>query len=321
MLNYEDYETNNLEKIDAKISPFSEMTREEREFLNGLLRYHKPKKILEVGVSAGASSAIMLNACCDWEAEIHSIDYVDKWYNDASKDTGFLINKMMPDLAAKWHLHTGAIAAKFMDDIGGDIDFCLLDTTHVNPGEFLDFLMVFPYLKPDAIIVIHDVSLHTVNYKLPFGDVLTTCGTLFSALRGTRFLPSKTNHKFFPNIGAIKLSADLKDDLWPFFNLLTLPWRGVEKSNWSYLEADEWSYMEKFIARHYPAELQIFFSKIIEYKNCRAYDAVNEEKHPVNETQKCFVKVVINFVKSYLLFPWYVYKTYKKMERVERLLR
>jgi len=316
IMNYEDYETSHLDKIDDKLSQLTEMRREEREFLNGLIRYHKPKKILEVGVSAGASSLIMLNAA-DYGAEVHSIDYVEDWYHDSSKKSGFLATELAPTLAAKWHLYSGTIAAKFMDEIGGDIDFCLLDAAHINPGEFLDFLMVFPYLKPDAIIVLHDVSIHARFSHDPSFDPYVTCGTLFSVLRGSRFLPSKTTHEFFADIGAIKLAPNLNEDLWPFFHLLTLPWKKAGgHNNWDYLKPEEWRYLETFIARHYPAELQTFFQKILAFHNLRKAYTLGKSyttRKKYSHKHRSSLKTAIKFIKSYFLFPWYVYKTYKKL--------
>jgi len=280
MMSYEDYGVEHLNKIEAQIAPHSEMTREEREFVNGLVRYHKPKKILEVGISAGASSLILLNAGADYGAQVHSVDYAEAWYQDYSKKTGFLVGEQAPDLAAKWNSYIGTISARFMDQIGSDIDFCLIDTTHCNPGEFLDFLMVLPYLKEDAIVVLHDVGIHTVNYRDENFDMLTTCSVLYSVLRGKRLLPSRTSQEFFANIGAVKLTPTSRDDLWAFFNLLTLPW--INKwSNWNYLLPEEWSYLEQFVARHYPIDLSSFFQKIILYKDTRKnYEAEKKNESP-----------------------------------------
>jgi hypothetical protein len=36
------------------------------------------------------------------------------------------------------------LALRFMDTIDGEIDFCFIDTAHVNPGEIFDVLMVLP---------------------------------------------------------------------------------------------------------------------------------------------------------------------------------
>ena len=48
-------------------STINEMSYLERCFLNGIIRQTKPKKILELGVSAGGSSAIILNAIKDFD--------------------------------------------------------------------------------------------------------------------------------------------------------------------------------------------------------------------------------------------------------------
>lgn len=126
----------------------SEMTYLERKFLNGVVRTVKPKKILEVGVAAGGGSAIILNAIKDIkDSFLYSIDYSEAYYRDCTKKTGFIVDEQFHDLKSKWKLYTGGLAAKFMYEIGGEIDLCLLDTAHSNPGEFIDFLIILPYLK------------------------------------------------------------------------------------------------------------------------------------------------------------------------------
>jgi len=323
-MKYEDFETNWLDRINEKISPYCEMSLEEREFVNGLIRYHKPKKILEIGVSAGGSSAILLNAAADYGAEVHSVDYLAHWYSDPSKESGFLVKEQFPELAEKWHFHHGSIAAKFMEKIGGDIDFCLIDTMHCNPGEFLDFLMVLPYLKSEAIVVLHDVSLNTqvgkfdhVFKRIESYDRATTCNTLFSVLRGQRQLPSrKPLDQRFANIGAVKLASEIKQDPWPFFNLLTLPW-----VDWYYLKKEEWDFLRKFIAEHYSPDMQSFFREIVDYKNMRQTFKISKDFSQKRHVLKLgYGKVLTNFIKSYFLFPWYVYKTYDGLKSIRRNL-
>ena len=149
-----DYENNILEEILDKINS-SEMTNLERKFLNGVIRQVKPKKILEIGVAAGGGSSIILNAIKDIENSVlYSIDYSEKYYRNNSKDTGFIVNENFSYLKDKWKLYTGGVSAKFIEEIGADIDLCLLDTVHSNPGEFLDFLMILPYLKKNLYLVL-----------------------------------------------------------------------------------------------------------------------------------------------------------------------
>lgn len=259
-----------LYEVENKISNYSEMSIEQRKFLNGLLRTLKPKKILEVGISAGASSSIILNAIKDLaDSKLYSIDYNTNWYRDNKKLSGFLVMDNFPNLMDKWNLYTGGVSAKFMEEIGGDIDFFLLDTMHCNPGEFLDYLMVLPFLKKNAVIVIHDLILHTsifgeFNYK----DFSTNC-ILFSSLKGEKFLLKKDNHSYdkekhhiklidisgIPNIGAIKLDDNIMSYSQDIFMLLTLPWYYTPTD-------DDYLNILNLFIKYYPENLVNMFERI-----------------------------------------------------------
>ena len=229
----------------------SEMTYLERCFLNGIIRQTKPKKILELGVSAGGSSAIILNAIKDFDnAKLYSVDYSEKWYVDNSKNTGFIIDEKFSNLKNKWKLYTGGTAAKFMDEIGGEIDLCLIDTMHVNPGEFLDFLIVLPYLKKNAILILHDIALHH-TYK----NCITN-GILFSCLKGKKLSFNEGLWNRFANIGAVILDENIKDNILDYLYLLTLPWE--------YLPTDNDIYeCQKLFSKNYEEEFVDTFMNIM----------------------------------------------------------
>jgi predicted O-methyltransferase YrrM len=61
------YETNIFNNIKEKLykKKCSIMWGNQREFINGIIRKIKPKKILELGVAFGGSSIIILNAIKD----------------------------------------------------------------------------------------------------------------------------------------------------------------------------------------------------------------------------------------------------------------
>lgn len=234
----------------------SEMTYIQRCFLNGALRQVKPKKILELGVSAGGSSAIILNSIKDIEGSfLYSIDYSTQYYRDSSKKSGFLVNDKFNNLSNKWKLYTGGLSAKFIDEIGDGIDFCLLDTMHCNPGEFIDFLTILPYLKKNAVLVIHDTSLY-VHFQH-----CITCGVLFSSLKGIKMTPNENIFSTIGNIGLVILDDDIKERIFDYFYLLTLPW--------SYLPSNEdIVIIENFIKRHYGDKYsKMFLSIALHYKD------------------------------------------------------
>lgn len=45
-----------------------------------------------------------------------------------------------------------------MENIGKEIDMVLIDSAHFEPGEILDFIIVLPFLKQEAIVVMHDIA-------------------------------------------------------------------------------------------------------------------------------------------------------------------
>ena len=269
--NFENYivdEINNILDYETIGNKISEMTYLERKFLNGIIRQVKPKKILEIGVAAGGGSSIILNAIKDIDNSLlYSIDYSKKFYRDKHKNSGFIVEEKFPHLLAKWKLYTGGVAAKFIDEIGGNIDLCLLDAMHSNPGEILDFLMILPYLDKNAVIVIHDIF--TSN----------TCLTLFNTMRGKKII-FKDKDEIFNNygIGAVILDDNIMDYIFDYFFLLKL--------NWNYMpsDADIETIIELF-KKHYSKDLINFFIKVsnINKKNFYMHAHMNKEINKINK--------------------------------------
>ena len=149
------YETDIYNNIKSKIIgfPCKSMWFNQREFINGVVRRFRPKKIVEIGVEEGCASSIILNAIQDLDdSHLYSIDLNDK-------DTiGKCVRILFPNLMSKWTLYKGNIATKFMENIGRDIDMVLIDSAHFEPGEILDFIIVLPFLKKGAVILMHDIA-------------------------------------------------------------------------------------------------------------------------------------------------------------------
>lgn len=221
--NIEYFDNDILCNLDSRIFQYSLMSDIERKFLNGIVRKEKPKKILELGVCAGGSSAIILNAIKDnKDAIVYSIDYTTHCYNDKDKKVGWVVDHYAADLTDKWRLYTNGLASDFLDEIGGEIDMCLIDTVHVNPGELLDYLMVLPFLKKNAIIVLHDISLHLLPHN---ENAITNC-ILFSAMQGDKTYPKSENvGRGFPNIGAAIIDKESQiQHITDILMLLGLEW-------------------------------------------------------------------------------------------------
>jgi predicted O-methyltransferase YrrM len=248
-------EQNILGALNPEYQKYNEMAPYERAFLNSLILRKKPKKVLELGVSAGGSSVVILNAIKDMpDTKLYSVDYLAHWYKDSNKKVGFIVDEY-PDLKTDWTLYTGGLVSEFIDEIGGAIDFCFIDTAHSNPGEILDFLIILPYLTQDCTIVFHDVALHSI-YRNP--NEITNC-LLMSTITGEKLTAPIPHGQMFSNIGGVTLNSDTRSNIWDIFNLLCL--------NWSYMpQGKDIDSARNIMERFYEPNLMEFFDKIVYYQ-------------------------------------------------------
>lgn len=244
------------------IAKYTEMHLEERAFVLEKIKELKPKKILTVGIASGSNEVLILdylekNKLLD-EVEFYSIDYNTYYYKDNAKRSGFLIDELVPHLKKYHKLYTPGLALNYIKDIGKDIDFLLIDTVHSVPGEALDFLMILPYLKENANILMHDLSMH-VLCETPFRNV---CAILFLAFEGEKhYLKKKYTpyDPYFQSIGSCTLASNQMQEyiLERYFRVLSLPWL--------YFPSDEeLSLCASFIKEHYTKDFYELFLRIID---------------------------------------------------------
>jgi len=236
-INFDDiefFEENALAKVEKSLlgeisgtkHKKSEMTHKERAFLNGIIRKTKPKTIVEIGLSAGGSTCVILNAISDMEdAKLYSFDYNTNWYWEKTlknaRKTGFLLEETVPELMSKWELYTGGVPCKYFDEhLPKDgIDIAFIDTAHENPGEHLNILEILPYMKKNGIVILHDTVYHTLHSANG-----TTCHVVLNTLKGKHISLNSEETMGLPNIGAIVLDENVDDMLLPLFSNVSLPW-------------------------------------------------------------------------------------------------
>jgi predicted O-methyltransferase YrrM len=217
----------------------------EKKFINGLIRTIKPKKIVEIGVSKGGSSALILNAIKDIkDAKLFSIDKSIYCYKERSKKTGYLIQEKFPELMDKWTLYTGGITSEFIETIGDNIDLVFIDTVHFTPGEMLDWLMVLPFLKNEAVVILHDAFFLYHHGKVSKKKSMTSNNQLLCYIRGELILPHYGNSIFARNIGALKLSSEQKKYYYQYFLALGIQWEYMPNEN-------ELKIMRDFFMKYY----------------------------------------------------------------------
>lgn len=251
--------------MEDQISALSEMTHEERWFLHAALLQHRPKKILEAGVSAGGSSAVILNAIQDQEdAVLHSVDICKAWYKNPQQTTGFLGQSLFPAMQDRWHLHLGQDISFVMEDIGQDIDFVVLDTLHTHPVESLNFLAMLPFLRDGCTVILHDIFHHILDPR-PQG-LNNACAILFSAVVADKELP-EANSTHWPNIGKFTVTPQTRAHVQNIFISLSLCW-GVD------VQDDILEQSAFLFEKYYTAQSCALFKKIRGYR--KAFRAVRE---------------------------------------------
>ena len=124
------------------------MTREEGEFLYGLVRSIKPNFCVETGTHKGLSSCYIGQALKDNGAGVlHTCDPVDLM-QDAAIATAGLADQV------KFHLTRG------VDLPGtGTIDFLFIDGFHGMQDVLDEFVTFRPRLAENAIVAFHDCDL------------------------------------------------------------------------------------------------------------------------------------------------------------------
>ena len=191
-----------------------EMTEFDSAFLCNIIKKEHPKKIVEVGIAAGATTAIIVECLEELGTpyEMFSVDYSEKYYRYIGDFmSGFMAEDLLKrkEKAGKHQFLLGGGVHQFIDQIGNDIDFLILDTMHTLPGELLDFIVLFKHLSKNAIVCLHDISL---NNRVRKFEYMNATNVLFHSVVGEKYMnyiSNNGNEKVdYPNIGAFRINED-----------------------------------------------------------------------------------------------------------------
>lgn len=266
------------EKIGSNASELSE---EEHGFICGLIKKNRPQKILELGVSGGGTSILILNCLQKLkmnDTKMYSVDLSKSYHYNPEKPCGFQIKEARKYLENidNHTLMLGKILPEVIEEIAkdGKIDFLILDTTHYLPGELMDFAVSIPFLADDAIIVLDDISFWyegenrwAFSTKILF-DLCETSDKCyayspdgFAKMVGFR-MPSKTNN-------------------WQksIFDALSMPW--------SYYEEDQVKVYKSIVDKYFSTEIRSSFESAVKI-NKYALDKKKNIKNIIKDIlRKC----------------------------------
>ena len=227
----------------------AEMNEFQHAFVAGLFKKYKPRKILEIGIAAGGTTCF-LHECkkkYGYKLEIFSVDKFENYYRVPSKKTGHLLKEMVmcdgyEDILEYQHLLIGKSIPFYIEEIGNNVDFLIIDTTHALPGELLDFFVCLPYLKEGAIVVLHDTVCNILENSNSFATKI-----LFDVVKAKKIVNFNVDEEKYtglPNIMAFEITEDTKVNAKDVLSALTL--------NWQYgLEDDEKLKYAQLISKNY----------------------------------------------------------------------
>ena len=245
--------------------------------INGLIRKLKPKNLLEIGVARGGSSILILNAIKDFpDSRLVSIDIREQFFGNREKKTGYLVKEKFPELANKWTLFLGDLPYKFLPKLNLKFDFLFLDSAHVIPGEVMNLIEIFPFLKENAIIVLHDITWHffpvyKTIYNIFDSKVMPSQIFLMSSLIGEKILLPEGDNNFI-NIGVVCLSKNQKKYYLDYFLLLM--------NLWQYLPSNEQLYgLREYIKKYYDNKIFLRIFDFTVEKNKIFFKNLKENKY------------------------------------------
>lgn len=198
-------------------------------FLTCLVSILAPRRVVEIGTLTGFSAAIIaaaidrqhrhadgagLPAGRRQEITVETIDYHTHCVIDETKEVGFEIPNLIPDLASSVRIHTQR-ESDYVRELAAHDEFGLafIDADHRHPWPLLDVLRLAPYVASGGWIGLHDIQLGTFGTELKEAGKSLESGTPYGAEWLFDRWPFRKIRSF--QIGAIEIPSR-KDALIPF---------------------------------------------------------------------------------------------------------
>lgn len=138
-------------------------------FLWDMVACVRPRRMVEVGVASGTSTAVLLRAIdalgegvvdAAGEPRLSSYELHPFCYFDRSRPVGSAVAEMAPALAHGLSLRTGRTAGDAGRDLApASIDLAFVDADHRHPCPTADVLALAPAMRRGAWIILHDIDL------------------------------------------------------------------------------------------------------------------------------------------------------------------
>lgn len=161
----------------------------------------------------------------------------------------------------------------------------MIDTSHFEPGEILDFLIILPFLKEEAIVIFHDIDHQITKSKGKDRRNEWAPYLIFNIIRGKKFLPSGKGI-LNKDIGAIKLEKDQRRFINDYCRALGGQWQYFPKEEHIQL-------VIKFFKKYYDNKCSIILNETINFNRKFVKDNPKENFYAKLSKNKKYNKTLI----------------------------
>lgn len=258
-----------------------EMSEAEICFVKKFIKEFNPKKIVEIGVSAGGNTINLLR-WKDKKSQLFSVDISTEWYRDKTKLSGFMADELPKN--SNWKMYRGYDYLEVYQEIGNNIDLIIIDTVHTMPGEFFSFIATLPQLKDGCVVILHDIHLNMIQFSnnrfTQYNNAAYCTGLLFGSVSSEKKWILKTD---VSNIGAFIVDKNTKNNIMDIFHILCATWFTFP----SELNLDEYS---KYIKENYPIECYKLYENCLKLQS-KYFDYKSKKSTKVKEIISTFLSI------------------------------
>ena len=167
----------------------------------------------------------------------------------------------------------------------------MIDTSHFEPGEILDFLMILPFLKEEAIIIFHDIDHQITHAK---GEDMRNEWApyiIYNIIRGKKFLPSGKGI-LNKDIGAIRLEKNQKRFIHDYCRALGGQWQYFPKEEHIQIIFD-------FFKKYYDSECLVILNESVNFNRIFVKNNPKENFYSKLRRKRLKNKLIKNVTKTY----------------------
>jgi hypothetical protein len=209
----------NLQMLERRRQPFPGIVgHADFYFLAAFVSALSPERVVELGTLTGFSAAVLAAAIIaergyHGNPVVETIDPATECMV-APEPVGFEIPRLLPEYPGAVRVHSGH-DSRILPQLfrAGELAVAFVDANHQHPFPLLDTLRLAPFLRPNAWIILHDITLGTIGaqmrargepvpYGAPYGAEMLFDAWPFPKISGG-------------NTGAIQLPK-ARRDLLPF---------------------------------------------------------------------------------------------------------